>query len=81
MRPIRLITSNAVGSGSDVVARVLTPSLSEMLGQQAIVDNRAGASGLIAAELVSKAAADGYTLWIVTMTQLISTPPLAKLRQ
>jgi tripartite-type tricarboxylate transporter receptor subunit TctC len=72
-RPIRLVASTAVGSGSDVVSRVLSPRLSEMLGQQVIVDNRPGASGLIAAELAARAAPDGYTLWIVTQTQLIST--------
>jgi len=73
VRPIRLVTSTASGSGSDVVARLLAPRLSELLGQQVVVDNRPGASGLIAAELVSRAAPDGYTLWIVTQTQLIST--------
>lgn len=73
VRPIRLVTSNPVGSGSDVVARVLSPRLTELLGQQIVVDNRAGASGLLAAELVARAAPDGHTLWMVTMTQLIST--------
>jgi tripartite-type tricarboxylate transporter receptor subunit TctC len=73
VRPIRLIASTAVGSGSDVVSRLLAPRLTEMLGQQVIVDNRPGASGLIAAELAARAAPDGYTLWIVTQTQLIST--------
>ena len=73
MRPIRWVTSTAAGSGSDVVARVLSPRLSEMLGQQVVVDNRPGASGLIAAELAARAAPDGYTLWVVTQTQLLST--------
>jgi tripartite-type tricarboxylate transporter receptor subunit TctC len=73
VRPIRLVASNPPGSGSDVVARVIAPRLSELLGQQIVVDNRAGASGLIAAEIVARAAPDGYTIWIVTMTQLIST--------
>ena len=73
VRPIRWVTSTAVGSGSDVVARALAPRLSEILGQQVVVDSRPGASGLMAAELVSRAAPDGYTMWVVTMTQLIST--------
>lgn len=73
VRPIRWVTSTAAASGSDVVARLLSPRLSELLGQQVVVDNRPGASGLIAAELVSRAAPDGYTLWVVTLTQLIST--------
>ncbi len=72
-RPIRLVASTAVGSGSDVVSRLLAPRLTEVLGQQVIVDNRPGASGLMAAELAARAAADGHTLWMVTQTQLIST--------
>ncbi len=72
-RPVRIVTSTAVASGSDVVARVIAPRLTEMLGQQIIVDNRPGATGLISAELVSRANPDGYTLWIVTLTQLIGT--------
>jgi tripartite-type tricarboxylate transporter receptor subunit TctC len=72
-RPIRLVASTAVGSGSDVVSRLLAPRLTEVLGQQVIVDNRPGASGLMAAEVAARAAPDGYTLWMVTQTQLIST--------
>jgi tripartite-type tricarboxylate transporter receptor subunit TctC len=72
-RPIRMITATTVGSGPDVIARLLANRLSEQLGQQIVVDNRAGASGLIGAELVARAAPDGHTLWMATMTQLIST--------
>ena len=72
-RPIRMITATTVGSGPDVIARLLAARLTESLGQQIVVDNRAGASGLIGAELVARAAPDGHTLWMATMTQLIST--------
>ena len=72
-KPIRMMTATTIGSGPDVLARMLGTRLSEMWGQQVVVDNRAGASGLIGAELVAKAAPDGYTLWMATMTQLIST--------
>ena len=72
-RPIRLITPTAAGSGSDVVARIISGKLTEVLGRQIVVDNRAGVSGLLAAEIVAKAAPDGYTLGMVTLTQLMAT--------
>ena len=72
-RPIRLITATAAGSGSDVVARIISVKLTEALGRQIVVDNRAGVSGLLAAEIVAKAAPDGYTLGMVTLTQLMAT--------
>ena len=72
-RPIRMVTATTIGSGPDVIARMLGNRLSEALGQPVVVDNRAGASGLIGAELVARAAPDGHTLWMATMTQLIST--------
>jgi tripartite-type tricarboxylate transporter receptor subunit TctC len=72
-RPIRLVVASAAGSGSDVIARLLSTRLTEQFGQQIVVDNRAGASGLIGAELVNKAPPDGHTFWLATFTQLIST--------
>src|SRR5215813_12938728 len=72
-RPIRLVSASAPGSGSDVVARLLSTRLSENLGQQIVIDNRAGASGLIGAEVTARATPDGHTFWLATLTQLIST--------
>ena len=72
-KPIRMVVAAPVGSGPDVVARLIGIKFSEAWGQQIVIDPRMGASGLIGAELVAKSVPDGYTLWMATMTQLIST--------
>jgi tripartite-type tricarboxylate transporter receptor subunit TctC len=72
-RPVRMIVSNGPGSAPDVVARLLAVKLSESWSQPVVVDNRPGATGLIAAETLAKSAPDGHTLWLSTMTQLISS--------
>lgn len=61
-RPIRLLVGYSAGGGVDAMARMLAPRLSTLLGQQVVVENRAGAAGLIAGDAVAKAAPDGYTL-------------------
>jgi tripartite-type tricarboxylate transporter receptor subunit TctC len=61
-RPIRLLVGFAPGGGTDIVARSLAPKMSEVLGQQIVVENRPGAAGTIAADLTAKAPSDGYTL-------------------
>ena len=61
-KPIRFIVGFPPGGGTDIVTRLIAAKLTESWGQQTIVDNRPGATGMIAAQLVSKAPADGYTL-------------------
>ena len=62
VKPVRVIVSFPPGSGADIVARTITPRLTEAFGQQFIVDNRAGASGNLGSELAAHAVPDGYTL-------------------
>ena len=61
-RPIRILVGFPAGGGQDVVARIVARKLTESLGQQVVVDNRAGASGMIATEMAAKSAPDGYVL-------------------
>ena len=61
-RPVRVIVPYAPGGGADIVARVLTQKLSEQTGGTVVIDNRPGAGGIVGAELVARAPADGYTL-------------------
>ncbi|HEV7801280.1 MAG TPA: tripartite tricarboxylate transporter substrate-binding protein, partial [Burkholderiales bacterium] len=69
VRPVRMIISNAAGSAPDVVGRLVGAKLAEAWGQAVVIDNRPGATGLIAAETLAKSAPDGHTLWLSTMTQ------------
>src|SRR4051812_40864603 len=71
-RPIRLIATQPPGAGTDTTARLIAPRLGAALGEQLIVDNRGGASGNIATELVARASPDGYTLLITTPAHAIN---------
>ena len=67
-RPIRMIVPLPAGAAVDVVGRLVAQRLGERLGQTIVIENRPGASGAIAAEMVAKAPADGYTLGMATST-------------
>lgn len=75
-RPVKMLVGFAAGGGTDVAARVLAQKLTESLGQSVVVENRPGASGMIAAEATAKAAADGYTLMMGSQTTLAVAPAL-----
>lgn len=72
-RPIRMMVPAAPGGVTDIAARVLTPRLTEALGQAIVVDNRAGAGGIIGTDIVAKAAPDGHTL-ITAFDSFVSNP-------
>ena len=77
-RPIRLVVGFAPGGGADLVGRMIAGLLTEQLGKQVNVDNRGGAGGILAAEMVANAAPDGYTLLLLTSGNSIS-PSVHKL--
>jgi tripartite-type tricarboxylate transporter receptor subunit TctC len=75
-RPIRMIAPSSAGGPVDVIARAVSQGLGEVLGQQVVVDNRAGAAGLIGSETVANAAPDGYTLLFGFSGPLVIVPHL-----
>jgi tripartite-type tricarboxylate transporter receptor subunit TctC len=75
-KPIRLIVTFTAGGGTDVVARIVAPKLSEALGQQVIVDNRPGAGGIVGTELAVKSPPDGYTLLLAAAGATTIAPNL-----
>ena len=66
-RPVKIIVAFPAGGGTDIAARILAPKLGERLGQQVVIENRGGASGVIGTELAARAAPDGYTLFMGTL--------------
>lgn len=75
-RPVRVVVPYVAGGAADITARVICQKLSESLGQNFVVDNRAGANGALGSELVAKAAPDGYTLLIAASGPIVVNPVL-----
>src|SRR5262245_51793480 len=71
-RPVRIVVGFPPGGGADITARLIGQSLSERLGQQFIIENRPGAAGNIATEAVVRAPADGYTLLMITVPNVVN---------
>ena len=77
-RPIRMIVPFAPGGTSDVVARIVAPKLSDVLGQQVFIENRAGASGNIGMETAARAAPDGYTIFLGNIGTIAINPAILR---
>ena len=77
-KPVRILIPVPAGGTVDVLARMLTPAMSNLLGQQMVIDNRGGAGGLIGTELAAKAAPDGYTLLMCSQGPITIVPHLQK---
>jgi tripartite-type tricarboxylate transporter receptor subunit TctC len=75
-RPMKMLVGFAAGGGTDVAARVIAQKMSEILGQSIVVENRTGASGLIAAQDLTKSDPDGYTLMMGSQTTCAVAPAL-----
>ncbi len=75
-RPVRMIIPFAPGGASDFVGRILQPKLSDVLGQQVVVDNRTGASGNVGVEIAARANSDGYTLFLGNVGTMAINPSI-----
>ena len=78
-RPVRIVVPFPPGGNTDALARIAAERLSGPIGQQFVVENRAGAAGMIGSEGVAKSAPDGYTLLMGTASQIVTAPFIQKL--
>jgi tripartite-type tricarboxylate transporter receptor subunit TctC len=79
VRPIRLVVAQSAGGNADFVARYFAQRLTEQLGQQIVIDNRAGGSGIVGTEIVARSLPDGYTLLLAPTSHAINPNFVAKL--
>ena len=78
-QPIKLIVAFSPGTGSDILARLLAEKLTESWGKPFVVDNRSGAGGTIALSLTANAAPDGYTMMMISGSQITNAVLMTKL--
>ena len=78
-RPVRLVVGFPPGGATDTIARIVAPRYNDLLGRPWVIDNRGGAGGNLATELVAKASADGHTVLLAASNALTSNPLLYKL--
>ena len=79
VKPVRMIVPFVPGGNTDIIGRVFSPKLSELLGQQIVVENRGGAGSTIGTELVARATPDGYTILMVSAAHTINPAMIKKL--
>ncbi len=77
-KPVRMIVAFAVGGATDIAARLIAPKMTEMLGQQVIVENKPGAGAVIGTDFVAKASPDGYTVLLAEISSMAINPTLYK---
>ena len=77
-KPVRMVVAFAVGGATDIAARLIAPKMTEVLGQQVIVENRPGAGAVIGTDFVAKAPPDGYTMLLAEISSMAINPTLYK---
>ena len=78
-KPVRMVVPFAPGGNTDIIARIVAPSMSKALGQQIVIDNRGGAGSVIGTEIAAKSPPDGYTLLMVSAAHVINPAMVKKL--
>lgn len=78
-RPLRVIVPWVAGGGTDIIARIIAPKLTDALSQQVLIDNRPGANGIVGSEIAARATPDGYTMILQAVEHVINASTYARL--